>query len=73
MESQWIVVEIGCIECGCSSNLAGVFETKAEAEAEMERLAKQFRWHQGGQNYFDVWECPRVPWKSDLYTERSGE
>lgn len=35
----WIVVNIGCIECGVSSDIVGVYATQAEAEAVVEVCA----------------------------------
>ena len=30
---RWLAFDIGCIECGESSRVIGIFKTKAEAEA----------------------------------------
>lgn len=55
---KWIVVNIGCIECGVSSNIVGVFTDKAEAERIAERLDDSHNWREGGQNSFEVFEMP---------------
>ena len=38
MGNYWIVVNIGCIECGVSSNIVGVFTSKDAAADVRERL-----------------------------------
>ncbi len=57
---KWIVVNIGCIECGVSSNIVGVFTDKEEAERIADECAEKFDWREGGQNAFEVFEMPKV-------------
>jgi len=73
MSERWIVVEIGCIECGCDSALVAVCDSEAEAEALAAQMRKQYHWHQGGQNSFEAWRCPDGPWRSPDYPDRAEE
>jgi hypothetical protein len=55
---MWILVNIGCIECGVSSAIVGVFTDEARAEALAERLEEKMHWREGGQNHFEVFPMP---------------
>lgn len=55
---NWILVNIGCIECGVSTNIVGVFTDKAVAEAHRERLYETHDWREGGQNAFEIFPMP---------------
>jgi hypothetical protein len=57
---MWIVVNIGCIECGVSSNIVGVFDDKARAEAVADKCRDEFEWRESGQNDFEVFPMPPV-------------
>lgn len=57
---MWIVVNIGCIECGVSSNVVGVFSDEARATAIAEQFDKKYGWREGGQNSFEVFPMPEV-------------
>jgi hypothetical protein len=51
---KFILMDIGCIECGESSDLLGVFDSKEEAES----IASEWSalgWR-GGQHSYDVFE-----------------
>lgn len=56
--NQWIVVNIGCIECGVSSNIVGVFTDEKHANAVAEACGKKYGWREGGQNAFEVFPMP---------------
>ena len=51
---SWLVFNIGCIECGVSSNVVGVYSTQAEATRIAEICERQLNWREGGQNAFGV-------------------
>lgn len=55
---MWIVVNIGCIECGVSSNIVGMFPSEAEAKAIAEKCDDVFKWREGGHNSFEVFPMP---------------
>lgn len=57
---RWLVVNIGCIECGVSSAVVGLFEDEAEARLVAERLARSHSWREGGQNSFEIFALPEV-------------
>lgn len=56
---NYLVMNIGCIECGVSSAVVGVFSHKVEACAVAKRLSQSHNWRQGGENEFVVFELPR--------------
>lgn len=57
---MWIVVNIGCIECGVSSNIVGVFADETQANEIAKGFDKEFNWREGGQNSFEVFPMPEV-------------
>lgn len=52
----FIVVNIGCIECGVSSNIVGIYPSKDEACQVADKLDKALSWREGGQNSFEVFD-----------------
>ncbi len=54
--SGWIVVNIGCIECGVSSDIVGVYATEAEAKKVAEACRAKLSWRESGQNAFAVFD-----------------
>jgi len=57
---MWLVINIGCIECGVSSNVVGLFETEQEAAEIAKKLDGKYDWREGGQNSFEVFPLPEV-------------
>ena len=57
---MYIVVNIGCIECGVTSNIVGVFTSEQVADALANDLYEKFYWREGGQNSFQVFPMPEV-------------
>lgn len=55
---MWIVVNIGCLECGVSSAIVGVFTEEAKAKEVAETCDTLFDWREGGQNLFEVFLLP---------------
>ena len=47
---MWLVFNVGCIECGVSSNVVAVYPTEQEANAVAEKLNEVHAWREGGQN-----------------------
>lgn len=58
--SKYILVNIGCIECGVSSNIVGVFTSLQKAEEIQSHCDKVHDWRQGGQNSFEIFEMPEA-------------
>jgi hypothetical protein len=56
--AKYMVFNIGCIECGVSSNVVGLFTDKAKADALAHTLPDTHGWREGGQNSFRVFELP---------------
>lgn len=63
----WMVFNVGCIECGVSSNVVGFYSTKKEAEQIAQACEDQLHWREGGQNAFEVFDL-RAP-QAQEYTE----
>ena len=57
---MWIVVNIGCIECGVSTQIVGVFDSEEKANAIVSDLSQRFSWREGGQNDFEAFPMPEV-------------
>lgn len=70
---MWIVVNIGCIECGVSSNIVGVFDSEARAIAIAKQCDDTFNWRQGGQNSFEVFPMPEPNAISEEYQDGLAE
>jgi hypothetical protein len=68
---KYLVFNIGCIECGVSSNVVGVFATKEQADRYAEKLTemREYSWRQGGQNSYEVFELKDEFYVNDEYTK----
>ena len=60
MLNLWVVVNIGCIECGVSSNIVGVFDDMDLASKVKNACDDEHSWREGGQNDFLVFRVPAV-------------
>ncbi len=69
---MWIVVNIGCIECGVSSKIVGVFSDEARANATAERCQEEHSWREHGQNEFEVFLLPETDIIDAEYAEGSN-
>jgi hypothetical protein len=68
---MFIVVNIGCIECGVSSNIVGVFTDENEAQRIAAGLDATMSWREGGQNSFEVFPMPaKLDTVADEYAEK---
>lgn len=70
---MWVVVNIGCIECGVSSNIVGVFDSKERAEEIAVEFSDKFSWREGGQNDFEVFPMPEANVIADEYLTRADD
>ena len=57
---KYIIIEIGCIECGCPSGIVGIFDDEKAAKEIAEKCQERYDWHTGGQNSFEVFELPSL-------------
>ena len=57
---KYIVVNIGCIECGVTTNIVGVFDTKEKAESIVAQCYEKYDWREGGENEFEIFEMPEL-------------
>jgi len=57
MSKRWIVIDIGCHECGVDSVLVGTYRSKYGAVRARNRLLKETEgWRDGGQSIPQVFE-----------------
>ena len=54
--NKWLVFNVGCIECGVSSNVVGVYATKEEADNIAAICNAKLDWREDGQNSFEVFD-----------------
>lgn len=54
---MFIVIDVGCIECGEGSGIVGIYVDRAEAEGVAEILNKYYDFT-GGQHIYNVYELP---------------
>jgi hypothetical protein len=54
--NKYLVFNIGCIECGVSSNVVGLYATQEEADAVAAKCDSKLGWREGGQNHFEVFD-----------------
>ena len=66
---MYVLVNIGCIECGVSSNIVGVFADEKEAEAVAEILQDKMDWREGGDNSYEVFPLPDPGLINEEYRE----
>lgn len=57
---MFLVINIGCIECGVSSQVVGLFEYESDAIKIAEKANDKYDWREGGQNSFEVSPLPEV-------------
>ena len=56
---MYIVMDIGCLECGVSTEVVGVFDTREAAEAARDARTEETKnWREGGQTSAEVFEWP---------------
>lgn len=55
---RYLLFNIGCIECGVTSDVVGVFESRELAEGYAQTLCRHADWRRGGQNDYEVFELP---------------
>lgn len=58
MADRYLVFNIGCIECGVSSGVVGVFDDIKRADELAKKLNVTHAWREGGQNAFEVFRLP---------------
>ena len=70
---MWLVFNVGCIECGVSSNVVGVFVRKYKADEIAKTLNEKHAWREGGQNSYEVFELNRAGDIAEEYLDVLGE
>lgn len=58
--AYYVAVDIGCIECGETSAVLGIFESEVDANEACDEHSKRQEEHWGGQHYFEVFGVPRI-------------
>lgn len=54
---HYIVVNIGCLECGVSTQVLGPYTSREEAESVAD---SQVDWREGGQSHSEVFELTGI-------------
>ena len=67
LPKPWMVFNVGCIECGVSSNVVGFYSTEEEADQVAKTCEDHLHWRQSGQNAFEVFDL-RAP-QAQEYTD----
>ena len=72
---SYLLFNIGCIECGVSSNIVGVYESESEAVTFANELnaSGNFTWREGGQNSYEVFEIPTMGKINPEYLTKPNE
>ena len=65
--NKWLVFNVGCIECGVSSNVVGVYDTEGEARGIAAICRAKLHWREHGQNAFEVFNLTNP--QGSEYTE----
>lgn len=53
----WVVIDVGCHECGVGSESVGIYDTEVEAKAAAAVRDKETGcWRDGGQTYCEIFE-----------------
>lgn len=70
---RFLLMNIGCIECGVSSNVVGLYATREAAEADAEKCGEHLHWREGGQNSYEVFDlkAPQASEYSEVLQEQS--
>lgn len=66
---MWLVFDVGCIECGVSSNVVAIYPTEQEASAVAEKLNEVYAWREGGQNSYEVFKLGEMYEVNSEYKE----
>jgi len=57
MKKIYVVIDVGCHECGVGSEEVGIYETREEAEKIAKELSEDTgNWRDGGQSIPEVFE-----------------
>lgn len=57
-KTLWLLIDIGCIECGEDSKPIGLYLTKAEAEKAADLNGGEGSYFESGQHYVEIFEVP---------------
>lgn len=60
-DCPWMVFNIGCIECGVSSGLVGLYASEDEAIEAAIKLQECHDWREGGENSYEVFDLRANP------------
>lgn len=65
---MYMVFNIGCIECGVSSKIVGLFADRSKAEEVQNMCSDKHYWREHGQNHFEIYELPQAECIDPEYT-----
>lgn len=56
---KYMVFNVGCIECGVSSGVVGLYDTQEEADKVAATCQDKLHWRESGQNSFEVFDLEK--------------
>jgi len=56
---KYLVFNVGCIECGVSSDVVGLYDTEEEAQNVADACGRELSWREGGQNLFEIFDLTK--------------
>ena len=68
MRTRWLVMDIGCIECGATSEVVGLFKSAMEAETMADVLNKHYSFHDHCQHNYKVFDLKNINGLQEPYT-----
>lgn len=64
---RYLLMNIGCIECGVSSDVVGLYETEDMANVDAGKCNEKLHWREHGQNSFEVFDLEKP--RANEYSE----
>jgi hypothetical protein len=64
---MYLVMNIGCIECGVTSKIVGLFSEKVRADAVASACNERHGWRERGQNNYEVHKLPEAEFVDSEY------
>lgn len=56
---KYMVFNVGCIECGVSSDVVGLYDTEEEAQKIVAACEDKLHWRESGQNSFEIFDLTK--------------
>ena len=63
---MYVLIDIGCIECGEESDLVGIYSTRLKAEIAREYIFEYLK-PRGGEHHYVIEECKNIDETKEYY------